>query len=186
MALPGVKVIRASRSIVQFGSYPNGDGLPIPDQDLTGTGEFEWLLVHEPISIENYIADGRYYQVVTNITKNAGDEHPSYPGVGRYLITYSVQKNSNDVILEHLENAENDANSLVWPLQKQFKVLAIASRAAYKKNAGLNLLAIEQACFDLMLNYTNKLIDNYSNAAAKKTQILANNEPDLDSGWITE
>lgn len=186
MAIPAVKVNRETRAPIVFGSYPNINGDPITDFDIAGTGTEEWLILDVPVDPNNIIYDSRYYHLVETITATPGDEHPLYPGVGRYLKTYTTPKRPIENILNEVENAENDANEQAWPLPKQFKVLAIATRSAYKKAIGLNLGTIEQAAFDLMNDYTAKLIDNYANAQALKTQIEADYEPDLDSGWTTE
>lgn len=187
MALPGVKVNRATRQRVSVlgAPYPNIDGIPIPNFDLNGTGPEEWLIIWEPVDPSGIQYDSRYYQLLRTETAIALDEHPDYPGVGAYRITYTTPKLPIADILNNLENAENDANNQAWPIQKQFKIMAIALRAAYKSAIGLNLTGVEQSAFDLMQTYTAKLIDNYANAQAKKTLIEGNQEPDMDSGWTT-
>lgn len=181
--MEGVKVNKQTREILQRGEYPRFDGAPIVGLDP----DIEWLIVYEPYPQSQYDYDPRYYSILTteDASVSLGD-HPNYPGVGQFKVTYSLIKNSTVEILNSLEAAENNANVTVMPTTKQLKHIVIALNAIRKVAQGINLQSYETTVLTRVNEYANKIATNYSLKAQKESAINSGLEPDLDSDWITE
>lgn len=179
----GVLVNKSTRAIIQRGQYPRIDGAPIVGMDPT----LEWLIEYEPFPESDYDYDPRYHSILKteNASASLGD-HPDYPGVGQFRVTYSLIKNQIASILNDLEAAENNANTGVMPITKQLKYIVIALNALRKLAQGINLQTYETTVLTKVNEYAGKIASNYSIAAQKQALIEANKEPDLDSDWVKQ
>lgn len=184
MSIPAVLVERDTRAIILRGNYPRIDGAPVDGYGANDTGEQEWLIIHEPVALANVVFDNRYRRL--QVTESATTtEHPLYPGVNQFMITYSTPKLEIPEILVNLEAAENNANHIAFPYEKQLKYLAVSINAIRKMQQDIPLQQIEQDILTKLANYVTALAANRSNALMMKQQIENSQEPDLDSGWVT-
>jgi len=184
MAIQGIRINRATRDVILRGNYPNLTGDPIPGFEFGGTGEEEWLIVIN----DNYSGayDQRYYKIVSSEDDPIDRiEHPSYPGVGQWVIRQDLVKRDLEEILENLENSENLANELVFPYVRQLKIMVIGLRGlARKVLASATLSDTETDALQYIVRLGLKLENNHITMKAKKE--IIETEPDMDSGWITE
>ena len=179
--IPVIKVNKQRREILERGNYPRIDGAPIEGLDP----DIEWLIINEPFPESQYNYDPRYHSILRSESANTElDEHPNYPGVGQFLITYSLVKNQIAEILNSLEAAENNANIGIMPLTKQLKHIIIGINAIRKLSQGINLQTYENTVLTKISQYAGKIATNYTYAHAKETAINSGLEPDLDSDWI--
>lgn len=181
--MKGVKVNKTTREIIQRGEYPRFDGAPIVGLDP----DIEWLIIYEPYTENQYDYDPRYYSILKHEDASVSlGNHPNYPGVGQFKVTYSLVKNTTAEILNSLEAAENNANVGVMPTTKQLKYIVIALNAIRKVAQGINLQSYETTVLTRVNNLANKIAANYSVAQQKETAINAGQEPDLDKDWTNE
>lgn len=116
--MDGVLIDKITREILQRGTYPRFDGAPIEDMDPG----LEWLIDYIPYPEESYDYDPRYFKINRSENTSAGlGDHPDYPGVGQFLITFQLIKNNEEEILLALESAKNLANSSVMPYDVQLE-----------------------------------------------------------------
>jgi len=183
MAISGIKINRATRDVIERKAYPNLTGAPIPGFEFGGTGPEEWLIVLE----DNYggTYDQRYYMLEISEDELADRiEHPSYPGVGQWVIHRRLVKQDIDSILINLENAEYNANEQIIPTTKFNKIIAVAFRGlARKVNANITPTDEELAAIKYLIRAGLKIEQNYITRHSK--QEIIDSEPDMDSDWVT-
>jgi len=182
MAIEGIRINRATRDVILRDNYPHITGAPIPGFEFGGAGAEEWLIVVRHNYVGNY--DQRYYKIVISEDEVADRiEHPSYPGVGQWVIRQALVKRDTSEILDNLENAENLANESVYPPNKQLKMMVIALNAVRKLSQSINLQPYEVNVLQYWASMANKIVQNYLTKKNKEANIEF--EPDMDSDWIT-
>jgi len=181
--VPGVLIKKSTKSTVYFGTYPKSDMLPFEPQDIDP--DYEWLIEYVPFTEPSY--DPRIYLIVTNVPDvnfyELFEEHPLYPGLKAYTITYSLEKRSNEEIIYSIENAQRQANDMVWldTIHKEETVYMLS--ALLKLNSGFALTPNEQLWANKISELNMKLSKNIDNRNVLVAQVMANQEPNIDSGW---
>ena len=181
MSVAAVLVRKSTKQIIKEALYPNADMSPVIGLDP----DYEWLVKHVPFAQPDY--DPRLYvmQMVlpTMTALESFEQHPTYPGVREYRITYNPIKRSNEEIIISIENAEKEANDLVFSEAVHKDEYAFMLSSVHKDSKGQALNALEQDHIDKLAIVTVQLAKNKDNAALKKAQVLAGNEPNIDEGW---
>jgi len=181
MSKQAVLVKKSTKEIIRFATYPREDMQVIEDLDP----DYEWLIENIPYLEPDY--DPRIFILVTNKPDlNFLDtfiDHPLYPGLKEYRITYTPEKRSKAEIVLAIENAEKDANNLIWSesvhKDKMLFMLASAAKAA----SGFQLTQDEQDVMDEMSEIVVKLSKNRDNKNILVSQVNNDQEPNIDSGW---
>lgn len=181
MSVPAVLVRRSTKEIIKHGEYPRADMLPVEGLDP----DYEWLIKHTPFAEPDY--DPRIYIMVTNLP-NLEDlasfqEHPLYPGIKEYRITYTPEKRSNEEIIISIRNAEKEANDLIWTEGEHKDKMMLMMNASTKAASGAQLNSFEQSLLVDMNTIAEKLSKNEDNRNILVAQVNANQEPNIDSGW---
>lgn len=162
--MEGVLVYRQTREIIKRGAYLDINGVPISGFGLADTGStYEWLINYVVDSTPSgYEYDPRYFSVLKTEDKSAGIEHPDYPGVGAFTITFSLEPTTIEDRLAALESAENDANYNVMPINKQLKHIVIAINALRRYVQGITLEQYEETVLGRVNVFANKIASNYA------------------------
>ena len=181
MSVPAVLIRKSTKQIIKEDVYPNADMQPVQGMDP----DYEWLVKNVPFAEPPY--DPRIYIMATNLPDLAFledfEEHPSYPGLREYRITFSPEKRPNEDIIRSIENAEKEANNLVFSEAVHKDEMAFMLNSVHKDAKSLELTSAEQDQIDKLAIVTVALAKNKDNAAIKIAQVLANQEPNIDLGW---
>jgi len=179
--VPAVLIRKSTKQIIKEDVYPNTDMQPVQGMDP----DYEWLVKNIPYAEPAY--DSRIFIMATNLPDLAGlesfGEHPSYPGIREYRITYSPEKRPNEDIIRSIENAEKEANNGVFSEAVHKDQMAFMLNSVHKDAKSLELTAEEQDQIDKLAIVTVNLAKNKDNAAIKIAQVNAGQEPNIDSGW---
>ncbi|MNF41649.1 hypothetical protein D3C85_538410 [compost metagenome] len=181
MSVPAVLIRKSTKEIIKQDMYPRADMQPVQGLDP----DYEWLVKHIPFAEPDY--DSRIFIMVTqlpdlNFLENF-QQHPDYVGIREYRITYSPEKRPNEDIIRSIENAEKEANDLVWKESEHKDGNMFMMNSVYKDAKGLELTAEEQAQIDKLNLVTVNLAKNKATKEIKIAQVLVNQEPNIDEGW---
>lgn len=181
MSVPAVLVRKSTKQIIKEDIYPRADMGPVQGMDP----DYEWLVKNIPFPEPPY--DSRIYIMQTNLPDlqylSSFIEHPSYPGIREYRITYSPEKRSNEDIVRAVLNAEKSANDIAFPENVHKDQMTFMLNSVHKDAKGLELTIDEQDVIDKLATYTVKLSKNRDNAIIKIAQIESGQEPNIDTGW---
>jgi len=181
--IPSVLVQKSTKSILKYAPYPKLDVTPFLEGELDP--DLEWLIIHIPNAEPEY--DSRIYLMVTNNPNldnlNSFPEHPNYPGIKAYQITYSPEKRSKEEIIISIDNAEKEANNLIWSEGEHKDKQILMMQASLKASTGSTLNSYEQSLLDEMNIVVVKLSKNNANRNLLVEQINLNQVPNIDSGW---
>jgi hypothetical protein len=179
--VPSVLIRKSTLQIIKEDLYPREDMGTIQGMDP----DYEWLVKHIPFEEPPY--DPRIYIMVTKLPDlqflNEFIEHPSYPGIREYRIGYSPEKRPNEDIIRSIENAEKEANNMVFSEAVHKDEFAFMLSSIRKEGKNLELTAEEQSQVSKLEMVTVNLAKNKDNAAIKIAQVLAGQEPNIDLGW---
>jgi hypothetical protein len=143
--------------------------------ERTGT-RYKYFVPYEPIARQ--YPDQRYYDY-SKVETPLSIEHPVYTVYSQWLIEHVYTKRSVSDIVISLENAKRVANA-TWI---DNDLAAMATTIIIKQQNNEELEPFEE---QILLDWANigvKLMQNQQTMLNKKTQILANQEPNLDEGW---
>jgi len=147
--------------------------------------DYEWLVKHVPFAEPPY--DPRIYLMTTNLPDLAFldnfEEHPSYPGLREYRITFSPEKRPKEDIIRSIENAQKEANNLVFSEAVHKDQMAFMLSSVRKEGKNLDLTEEEQLQILKLEVVAVNLAKNKDNAAIKIAQVEAGQEPNIDLGW---
>lgn len=181
MSVPAVLIRKSTKQIIKEDVYPRADMQPVQGLDP----DYEWLVKHVPFAEPPY--DPRIYIMTTNLPDLAFlddfEVHPSYPGLREYRITFSPEKRPNEEILRSIENAEKEANNLVFSEAVHKDQMAFMLSSVRKEGKNLDLTEEEQLQISKLEAVTVNLAKNKDNAAIKIAQVQAGQEPNIDLGW---
>lgn len=179
--VPAVLVRKSTKQIIKEGVYPNTDMQPVLGFDP----DYEWLVKNIPYPEPPY--DPRIYIMVTNLPDLSVledfEEHPSYPGIREYRITYSPDKRPKEEIIRSIQNAEKEANNLVFSEAVRKDEFAFMLNSVRKEGKNLDLTEEEQLQISKLESVTVQLAKNKDTASIKIAQVEANQEPNIDLGW---
>jgi hypothetical protein len=183
MSVPSVLIKKSTKSILKYAPYPKLDITPFLEGDIDP--DLEWLIIHTPHAEPDY--DPRIYLLVTNIPDlsllDSFTEHPNYPGIRAYQITYLPEKRSKEDILISIDNAEKDANNIIWNEQVHKDKMLFMLSASTKLAAGFQLNEEELISQEEMAVIVAKLAKNRANKNLLVSQIDYNQVPNIDLGW---
>ena len=181
MSVPAVLIRKSTRQIIKEALYPNEDISPVVGLDP----DYEWLVKHVPFAQPDY--DPRLYimqMVLPNMEFiNDFQDHPSYPGIREYRVTWNPIKRPNDDIIRSILNAEKEANDLVFSEAVHKDEFAFMLNSVHKDAKGASLTDNEQEQIDKLAIVTVNLSKNKDTAAIKIAQVEAGQEPNIDEGW---
>jgi len=181
MSVPAVLVRKSTKQIIKEDLYPRADMQPVQGLDP----DYEWLVKHIPFAEPAY--DPRIFIMATNLPDLAGlesfGEHPSYPGIREYRITFSPEKRPNEDIIRSIENASKEANNLVFSEAVHKDEIVFMMNSIYKDAKGQTLTVEEQEQIDKLSIVAVNLAKNADNKEIQIAQVLADQEPNIDSGW---
>lgn len=177
MSVPAVLLRKSTGEIIKHDTYPSITVEPLLGLD----SDLEWLIKYIPYSKPAY--DPRIYQLVTS-EEVTSIEHPDYPGLNQYLITYSTQKRPPAEIETAVKNAEQIANNQILPNQRQLKLIILSLGILFRKVEGLQLDQKEQVIADKAVNAAVSMWQNDQNLRTKIQEIANGQEPNIDDGWI--
>lgn len=183
MSVSSVLVKKSTKSILKYAPYPRLEIIPFPEGDLDP--DLEWLIIHTPYPEPDH--DPRIYMMVTNEPDlnflDSFQEHPDYSGIKAYQITYFPEKRSNEDIIISIDNAEKEANNLIWSEGEHKDKQVLMMQASLKAATGSILNNYEQSLVDEMNEVVVKLNKNRANKELLISQINLNLVPNIDSGW---
>lgn len=158
-------------------AYPRADMQPV----VGLAPDLEWLLHHEPFIAPEF--DGRFYvrQTVRSITT---DPHPDYAHLNQYRITYNLVKRSADEIIAAVDDIEAEHAEMIVEQRKRTKALLILWAINNRRIKGQSITAKMTEFEDKALVWAQKLWQNEVRRDAIVADVKANNEPDLDDGWV--
>jgi len=181
MSVPAVLVRKSTKQIIKEDVYPRADMQPVQGLDP----DYEWLVKHVPFAEPPY--DPRIYIMATNLPDLASlelfEEHPNYAGLREYKITYSPERRPNEEIIRSIENAEKEANNVVFSEAVHKDELAFMINAVHKDAKGYDLSVSEQDVIDKMAIVTVNLAKNLDTKENKIAQVEAGLVPNIDLGW---
>lgn len=181
MSVPAVLIRKSTKQIIKEDIYPRADMQPVQGLDP----DYEWLVKHVPFAEPPY--DPRIYIMTTNLPDLAFlddfEAHPNYPDLREYKITYTPERRPNEDIVRSIENAEKEANNLVFSEAVHKDEMAFMLNSVHKDAKSLELTSAEQDQIDKLAIVTVALAKNKDNAAIKIAQVLANQVPNIDEGW---
>lgn len=175
-ALPSVLLRISTGEILARANYPREDMGPVQGLDP----DLEWMVVREPFPIPNY--DPRFYALVT--TEQRGpDPDATFAHLHPWLVTYTTQKRPKPDIIVSAENKERtELDRHVRTVEFQ-KLAMLGLAILFREVQGLQLTGRENTIKAGILSTAVKLRANDDHLQEIITQINANQEPDLDSGW---
>lgn len=176
MGTPAVLIRKSTGEIIKHADYPREDMQPIVGLDP----DLEWLVKYTPFVQPDY--DSRIYMMQT-VEAVTTDPHPQWTHLHQYRITFSTVKRQNAEIETAILNAENEANSNVFPYEKQLKILALGIGVLFRRVEGMPLTAKETAIKSKCLDIAVNIWKNHDNYAEKVADVKAGREPAIDAGW---
>jgi hypothetical protein len=181
MEVASVLIQKSTKSIIKYASYPKAEITPITDIDP----DYEWLIQNTPYTEPDY--DPRIYLMVTNYPDlnllNTFQEHPLYPGIKEYRITYSPEKRSKEDIIISIDNAQKEANDLIWSEGEHKDKQLLMMQASLKASTGATLNDYEESLLEAMNIIAVKLSKNEDNRNILVSMVNANVVPNIDEGW---
>lgn len=141
----------------------------------------EYLKKYTPFQPEPF--DSRVFKKVETQTVTT-TPHPDLPQFNQYLIEFAVEKRANEEIILSIENEEINIKSEFLTNPDVIEVMLMMLTALWNKTKGMTLTALEQTAVDNLIGLNVKLLQNKEEKAIKTAQVLAGQEPDLDSGWV--
>lgn len=181
MSVPAVLIRKSTKEIIKHDLYPRADMQPVQGLDP----DYEWLIKHIPFAEPDY--DSRIYIMETQLPDlqflNDFQEHPAYEGIREYRITYNPVKRSNEDIIRSIENAEKEANDIVFSEAVHKDEFAFMLNSVRKDSKNMELTAEELAQISKLESVTVKLAKNKDTAAVKIAQVNNGKEPNIDEGW---
>lgn len=179
--VPAVLIRKSTKQIIKEDVYPNADMQPVQGMDP----DYEWLVKHVPYAEPPY--DPRIYLMTTNLPDLAFlddfEQHPSYPGLREYRITFSPKKRPNEDIIRSIENAQKEANNSVFSEAVHKDEFAFMLNSIYKDAKGQILTSEEQEKIDKLAIVTVNLAKNADTTANKIAQVTDGQVPNIDEGW---
>lgn len=183
MSVEAVLIRKSTKEIIKHGLYPRDPITPFLEGEIDP--DYEWLIKYIPFTEPMY--DPRIYIMVTNFPDLSDlsniQQHPNYPGIREYRITYSPEKRSNADIVMSIENAEKEANDSVFAEAGHKDELVFMMASVLKASKGLALTSSEQAQVDKLTATNVKLAKNLDNRNALVALVNAGLEPNIDAGW---
>ena len=181
MSVPAVLVKKSTKEIIKEAAYPNSDMQPVQGMDP----DYEWLVKHVPFAEPQY--DSRIYIMATNLPDLAGldsfGEHPNYPGLREYRITFTPERRPDADIIRSIDNAKKEANNLVNNEAVHKDEFAFMMNSIYKDSKGQTLTTEEQDQIDKLQIMAVNLAKNQDAADNKIAQVTAGQVPNIDEGW---
>lgn len=169
-------------AVINYDYYVQTDNLPIVglDPDLKVYGEY---FTNSPLPF-----DSRGQREI--ITKSLIDNpHPTYPSLLTWQVTYSVEKLSDELLQQSVDNMEVLANDQLAPNSKYGSKRQRYNKIQRKEVKGITLTQDEEDYLDMMDAFADAMEDNADNADNMYDFIelhTGDNEiPDFDSGWTT-
>ena len=183
MSIASVLVQKSTKSILKYAPYPRLEVTPFLEGEIDP--DLEWLIIHIPFPEPVY--DPRIYVMVTNNPDlnflELFPEHPQYPGIRAYQITYSPEKRSNEDIIISIDNAEKEANDLIWSEGEHKDKMLLMTSATMKASTGAQLNSEELDLINKMNELAVKISKNRDNRNILVDQLMENQVPNIDSGW---
>jgi hypothetical protein len=183
MSVPAVLVRKSTKQIIKEDLYPRADMQPVQGLDP----DYEWLVKNIPFAEPPY--DSRIYIMATNFPDlnflENFEEHPQYEGLREYRITYSPEKRADEDIIRSIENAEKEANSLVFSEAVHKDAVVFMMNSIYKDAKGQLLTTEEQIQIDKLNSIAVDLAKNLDAKEIKIAQVEAGEVPNIDEGWKT-
>ncbi len=176
MGTPAVLIRKSTGEIIKHADYPRLDMEPVSGLDP----DLEWLVKYQPYEAPDY--DSRIY-ILRTTESITTEPHPDYPHLNQYQITFSTVKRDAPEIIAAIENAENDANSQVFPYIRQLKVLALGIGVLFRRVEGMTLTAKETKIKDKCLAIAVNVWKNHDAYTAKVAAVNKGSEPEIDEGW---
>jgi len=184
MSVPAVLIRKSTKQIIKHAPYPKADLTPFTEGEIDP--DYEWLIKHTPFAEPDH--DSRIFimeDVMPDLNFLADfQEHPQYPGIREYRMTYNPIKRPNESIILEIENAEKAANSLIFSEVTHVKDFALMMNSIYKDAKGLVLNADEQIKIDNLNEVNVKFLQNQDTKNIKIEQVNAGLEPNIDEGWL--
>ena len=181
MSVQAVLIRKITKEIIKHGDYPNEDMSPVLGLDP----DYEWLVKNIPFPEPDY--DPRVFIMVTNIPDleflDQFQEHPQYPGIKEYRITYTPEKRPNEDIIRSIENAQKQANDLIISESNHKDEFVYMMAAVDKASTGIELTPEEQSYRDKLSDVNMKLAKNLDNKNILVDQVNASLTPNIDEGW---
>jgi len=176
MGTPSVLIRKSTGEIIKHADYPRLDMALVEGLDP----DLEWLVKFTPFIQPDY--DSRIYLLSTTeeVTQTP---HPDYPHLNQYRITFATVKRQASEIETSILNAENEANSQVFPYMKQLKLMALGIGVLFRNVEGMTLNAKEIAIKQKMLALAVNVWKNHDIMTAKVAEVAAGTEPNIDEGW---
>jgi hypothetical protein len=179
--VPAVLIRKSTKQIIKEDLYPREDMQPVQGMDP----DYEWLIKNIPFSEPVY--DSRIFIMQTNLPDlnflNDFQQHPSYPGLREYRITYNPIKRPNEDINMAIENAEKEANTSIWSEAAHKDETLFMLNSVYKKSENISLTSEEQTHIDKLSSINVKLAKNLDAKNIKILQVTNGQEPNIDEGW---
>lgn len=166
---------------ISTGEIINNNAYIDASEPRTGLVDLKYYVYYEPTAVPDY--DPRYFILNTVKTMQEGVPHPDFPDYDQYLISYTTTKRDIEEIKIQVENAENEANNHVVPLEKQIKVLFKGVNVLFRNLEGSTLTKKEKRTKKRVNKIAQSLLKNEAKKEAKIADIEAGLEPDLDDGW---
>jgi hypothetical protein len=183
MSVPSVLVQKSTKSILKFADYPRLEVTPFLEGEIDP--DLEWLVVNIPFPEPDY--DPRIYILGTNIPNldqlETFPDHPLYSGIKAYQITYTPERRSNEAIIVSIDNAEKEANNLIWSEGVHKDKMLLMLNASAKAATGALLNEEEEILLNDMNAIAVKLSKNKDNRNILVDQVIANQVPNIDAGW---
>jgi hypothetical protein len=176
MGTPAVLIRKSTGEIIKHADYPRLDMAPVEGLDP----DLEWLVKVTPYAAPEY--DSRIYILQQNESVTQ-EQHPVWTWLNQCQITYQTVKRSATEIETSIMNAENEANSQVFPYMKQLKLMALAIGVLFRNVEGMTLNAKETAIKQKMLALAVNVWKNHDVMTAKVAEVAAGTEPNIDEGW---
>jgi len=183
MSVPAVLIRKSTKQIIKHAPYPKADLSPFAEGEIDP--DYEWLIKNIPFAEPNY--DSRIW-IMTTVLPDLNFiadfiEHPQYAGIREYRITYEPVKRPDEDIIRSIENAEKEANNLVFSEAVHKDEMAFMLNSIYKDAKSLELTTEEQSGIAKLSSVTVALAKNKDNTAILTAQVVAGQEPNIDLGW---
>jgi len=176
MFVPCILYRISTQEIINF-NYSVSDEF-LPPQGLDP--DLQCLAKYEPFPQPEL--DARVFKlVITNEVTNVN--HPIYPAVKAYKITYSEERRTKEEMKLAVDNAWFYANQSVYAFYDSDNFQSKSIAILYKKSEGQALEVWETEFLELISNMTAKIQNNDSVKAQKYAAIDANQIVDTDLGW---
>ena len=181
--IPSVLIQKSTKSILKYAPYPKLEVTPFLEGEIDP--DLEWLVIHIPHAEPDY--DSRIYILATNLPDleflNSFPEHPDYQGIKSYQITYTPEKRSEEDIIISIDNAEKEANNLIWSEGIHKDKMLLMINTSTKAATGAILNSEEETLLEDMNAIAVKLSKNKANRNLLVSQINTNQVPNIDLGW---